>query len=341
MNILKTSVHQINHAASEVRLLPAASDNQDLVDYIYELLEKIARADSKRKFRFASATGEVNNLITRITAGEDFNTQTTAIADRLMRKEQNAQADIEHLKHDIQKGVVFHILFEDDEVTKLIISKADHAEYLDDQDLKKRKGLPKKKKTYKAFLVEFSEALAVGELYVYDTNATISRYWWDNFLELDEVNTDTHNTDEAFNAIDKKILGKIKKEYPADHNILRNRIIGYFRSNESFELEGFIENAIGDYDPVDPRLKVAALKKQIRELPEKQGFDSQFTIKPEVIKAKRVRNIVPLSEKIDLYIKEYVEDLQEIITPEIDNGIKYIRIKTDTGYEAFKNVTQQ
>jgi len=339
MEIVKTSIHKINHAANEVAISNITPDNQDLTDYLNELLEKIANIDSRRKFQFSSDATEVLTRIGRILKDEEFEKETFAIADRLMRKEQNAQSDISHLKHDIQKGVLFQIVFKQDDQYRLIISKADHAAYLDETDLKRRQGLPEKKKTYKAFLVEFDDELAIERLFVYDTNANIARYWWSDFLELKEYNTNETNTDTAFDAITRRVLSKIKEKFPSDHNILKNRIIGYFRSNEGFEIDSFIENAIGNYDPVDPNFKVKDFKKRLKELPEKEDFDSQFTIAPEVIKARKVRTIVPLNDKLDLYIKEYVPELNQVIKPYESGGVKYIQIRTDSGYEAFKQKT--
>lgn len=335
MEINSIVLHQIDHVGSVIKQLNVAQDNEDFKLYINELLNKITDAENKRQFIFESEDTEVKLLIEKIIKGDDFLKAAEKIADRLMRKEQNAQSDIEHLKHEVQKGILVQALVEIGNKRKLVIAKADHIEYLDDQNLKQRKGLPLKKKLYKALMLEFNKKNEILDIFVYDTNSRIAKYWWSDFLELTELNTDEHNTELAFDAIDN-LLGKIKKDYPADHNILRNRSLGYFKSNREFKIEHFIKSAIGNYEAVNSLFKIDAFKTKLLNLPEKLKFDAQFSIKPEIIKAKKLRNIVVLNDKMDLHIKEHIQNWGNVIEAETIKGQKYIRIKTDLGYEAFK-----
>lgn len=338
MNTVNITLHKIDHDAKKVSLLEISKDNEDLNGYIKALLEKIAEAGSKRKFEFESNTTEIKKIIDSIITNKNYEKEAEKAAKRLLIKEQRAQEQIEHLLHEVQKGVLVQALIEINGEKRFIISKAEYNQYLDELEMKQRQGLPIKKKIYKAFMVEYNKKGVQTNLYVYDTNSNISKYWWQDFLELNEVNTDENNTNEAFETITKNALGKLKSEFPADHNILRNRILGYFKSNKDFEMDHFIETAIGDYEPVDKDFKVAELKTKIRNLPEKKGFDSQFTIKPEVIKAKKLKEIVHLNENIDLHINSHVGDLHEIIEAVKVKGEKYIRIRSDAGYEAFKTI---
>jgi hypothetical protein len=340
MKILEISLHQIDHVNSVIQPLSIPKDNDDLITYLKELIIKISETDGKRQFIFESDTTEVKKLIDNIIEGSDFKSATAKIADRLMRKEQNAQSDIEHLKHEIQKGILIQAKLEINASYKVIIAKADHTEYLDDQNLRNRKGLPVKRKLYKALMMDFDRKGSIENIYVYDTNLNIARYWWSDFLELQELNTDEHNTTMAFDYIAQRLLGKLKNEFPADHNIIRNRVLGYFRSNRDFEIKHFVKHVVGNYEPVNESLDVEKLKEKIYSLPEKKGFDAQFSIKSEVIKARKLRSIVELNDKMDLHIKEYMPNIQRIIEPIIIKGEKYIRIKTEAGYEAFKTAEE-
>lgn len=68
----------------------------------------------------------------------------------------------------------------------------------------------------------------VEEVIVYDTNSSMSKYWWGDFLELSEVYTNKHNTITAFDAIDKGVFTKMKKDFPQDYVYLRNSTVRYF-----------------------------------------------------------------------------------------------------------------
>jgi hypothetical protein len=340
MEILSTAIYHIDHSKTDVAPVPIPDDNADLSTYIEELLAKIAKDDSNRLFSFVSETGEGHTNITDLLNKEHHESATRQIARRLLYKEQNKQADIAHLIHDIPRGVLIIILFEDDNgSTRLIISKADHARYLNEQDFTLEQGLPYEKKTYKAFLADLDEENEVERIYIYDTNAKIAKYWYEDFLELKEVNTDEFNTGTAFDAIEKNILNKFKNDFPSDYHIIRNRVIGYFRSKESFELQEFIDEAIGaDYDPVNPAFKpkISDITKKIKDLPSKKNFDSQFTIEKSTIKARQVNSVVKLNDTMDLHIKDFVGDLHQVIKAVEENGLKYIKIRTDEGYKAFK-----
>jgi hypothetical protein len=337
MNILNNALHLVDVATSSVSPISISGPNDDLKTYIEELLQKITSAESKRKFKFERDTTEVKASMDRMLQGEDFSMISRTVAERLLTNETTAQAGIAQLTHEIQKGVLIQAMIEKDGSKLFVIAKADHSNYLDDQQYRTRQGLPIKKKIYKAFLAQFELSGRITQTYVYDTNASVAKYWWSDFLELTEVNTDEHNTDKAFESIDKGVMAKIKDHYRADHNILRNRMLGFFRSSQVFEMDRFIENAIGDYDPVNSDLDIDDLKSKIRDLPARRGFDTQFNIRVEVIKAKKLKNVIPINDKIELHINDYIGDLSQIIHAYVRDGEKYIRIKTDTGYEAFKN----
>lgn len=336
MIILSNSLHIIDIERSTIRSIQVDSTNADLREYISDLMQKVARSESKRKFEFASNTTEVKSSIDRMINGGDFSELAGINANRLLRVETQVQEETEHLRYEIQKGALIQVLLEGEGRKQIVFAKADHITYLDETELRNRNGFPVRKKIYKAFLADYDQTGAVRSLYVFDTNLGMAKYWWSGFLELTEVVTDEQNTEKAFDSVDRLVLSPIREEFRADHNILRNRVLGYFRSNREFELDSFLENVIGDYVPVNDNFNVEKFKEKIKALPDKKGFDTQFNIEVEVIKARKLKNIVPINDKIDLHIKDFVDDLDRIIESYKYQGEKYIRIKTDTGYEAFK-----
>jgi hypothetical protein len=335
MRIKYTSLHHIDHLNDKVQEVEIKNQGEQLSTYIERLLEEIIESSSKRSFDFQSDTTEVRSSISKMLA-ENYAEASSINASRLLQIEKDAQERIRHLNAEIQQGSLFHAYVEDENDARfIIISKADHNEYLDELDFELRRGLPWKKRVFKAILVTFEEE-QVNSVYVYDTNSKLSTYWWNAFLELKERYTDIHNTKTSLHTIDRKIFSQIKEKYPADHVILRNSAIGYFRNKDEFDLSEFINQTFRNYYPVDNTLPLEKIIGQTEKLPERWGFDRRFAIKKDEIN-KRAVNKIKLSNNIDLLIKDHIENLNGTITAEEDQeGNKYVKIKSEEGYKAFK-----
>ncbi|MBK9419443.1 MAG: nucleoid-associated protein [Flavobacteriales bacterium] len=197
---------------------------------------------------------------------------------------------------------------------------------------------------FKAFSCCFTDAEEIIDVKVFDTNPTLSKYWWEQFLELEKVHSDEDNTENAFEAIDKTVMSQLKRAHPQDYTHLRNSCVRYFRSKATFEMQNFLDEAIGDYEPYDPKLKIEDVKKQVRELPTRNArkpFDEQFTIVKDRVKA-RFLTTIKLTEQIDLKLKEDVPDIDHVITAYQDSdGTKYVRIRSEVGYQYFNDRKQK
>ena len=131
---------------------------------------------------------------------------------------------------------------------------------------------------------------------------------------------------------DPDAFSKIKSEFPADHTIIRNSAISYFRTKDEFEINDFLSETFNNYSPIDPNLtnrKIDDFKNNAKELPQRWGFDNRFTIEKKEVK-KRVVNTIQLTDSIDLVLKDYIPNLKDSIKSEIDNeGTKWVKIKSD------------
>lgn len=343
MDIIFSKLYRIDVHIPQLEELPNTGVHSDLSGYITQLIEDISEDEDNKEFSFPSETTEVRNLInTAITTAEYDNTSLN-IARRLLDKEIAAQAhlDSHHLNKEIPKGMlVFAMIQITSEIKKYIISKAEYSEFIDDITFQRRQGPPIKKKIYKAFSLDVKDNLEVQKVAIYDTSTTLSKYWWREFLELAEKRNDNDNTKSAFDVIDLKILTPIKKDYKRDYVALRNCIVHYFRSNEEFRLNHFLETAIGDYAPFDNTLNIAEIKNKIREAPAKYKFDNRFGIIKKLIKAKFIKDI-PLTEQIELRLKEDVPDLANVIYRKVINNRKYVLIRSDAGYDYFPDFVEQ
>ena len=85
-----------------------------------------------------------------------------------------------------------------------------------------------------------------------------------------------------------------------------------------------------DDDPVDiDAAKVADIREKILQLPEKKGFDRQFNSAPKTINA-RIRKTYEVNDGIQLKITDAIENLNEtIVAYQDENGVRYLRIKTN------------
>lgn len=334
MEIKHTSLHHIDHENEKVLQIDITNYGSALTNYIKRLIVDLTESNKKRSFLFQRETTEVKVAIDNFLR-EEYEPGTNNNAERLMEIEKSKQEELSHLVN-IQKGSLFQAVIIRDGVYNVIISKAEHDEFLDEKDFEIHRGLPWKKRVFKALLIIYDENNIEQDIFVFDTNTTMAKYWWRDYLELKEKLTDSHNTKRALEMLDKKVFPNLKKNHPADHSIIRNSAIGYFRSNEDFELQDFTDTVFDGYEPIDPKLKVQPLINKTKELPEKWGFDARFHIEKKDIN-KRAGRKIHLSEKIDLVIKDYLENLEDVIMAEKDQeGNKYLKIRTNEGYDRFQ-----
>ena len=159
---------------------------------------------------------------------------------------------------------------------------------------------------------------------------TVAKYWYDNFLELDQVVSDEVNTDKAFRAIESTLNRNVKNIAPRDHTLLRNTMITYFRSNDFIDYDTMIRNTVENYHPVElEQEKLEKVIEKLRELPEKHNFDNQFNTVSSAINA-RIRKVYDVCHGVQLKITDAIEDFDDTIKAYRENdGNRYIRIKTD------------
>lgn len=221
---------------------------------------------------------------------------------------------------------------------KLILAKADYAEFMEELSGDKKLGLPTKKKIYKAVSIEYVYAnheYIISNVLVCDTSSRDAKYWWRSFLELKELRTNELNTINAYKAIKDKVISPIRKDYKTDFINLFNFNLAYFSSNDNFNIDEYIQK-IQDYIPVDQNLNKESLINKLHNLPEIGKFDRTFQKQPTSINDRMRRQVVRLADNLDLSIKGQIENLQSVIKAELDNqGNKIVVIYSDEGYEHF------
>jgi hypothetical protein len=339
MNIIFNHLYKIDIVANAVEPLPKIEGENDLKSYVLELVTNVLDGSDRRGYVFERENTEIKTLLTRILLEEEgmYERITEQIAARLLAKEVEAQAKIEKLNVKVQKGVVVISLVQfSNDKCKILISKADYDDFIDAVNYKKRAGLPLRKKIFKAFIADVNEENEIINTSVYDTNSTFSVYWWRDFLELREVNSDEYNTKKAFDVIEAKILTPIKRTSKTDYINLWNTSVHYFRIKSEFILEDFIGQVFTDYLPFDSKVDVDCLIEKARSLPEKHKFDSRFSIIQKLI-TKRFKKTITLTPQIELHLKEDIDIKTIIKVHESIDGAKYVMIRSNDGFEYFKD----
>jgi hypothetical protein len=313
----------------------------DLDEYLQNLINNVIDAPNNRFFQFESGTTEVHTNISRFIDNykdeTGFQKLSNFLARRLLKKEIEANQQIQRLRKSLKKGSLIISFIELEDGFLLILTKVEHQSYLNTKELLKEIGLPYDKKELRTCIIKFDEDKEIVEIIVTDSNPKLSTYWYKDFLELTELNSDEKNTNIAFKSIEY-VISKIKKHSPSDHTILRNTIIGYFKSHETFNFEELIKTLQG-YDPENPdKVNMSDIVQELKRLPDKKRFDKTFNIVPEIIKG-RIKNIYKISDKIELATLDHIDKLKNVIrSVEKDNGDMVIEIKTENKevFEAFK-----
>lgn len=314
------------------------ANEQNISDYIWELITNCVDTEGDREYIFESTLQTMQDHLNKIILNTNRDEICEKIAKKLLAVEKDTKDKIARLNKDIPNGVLMISYAKMTETEyKIVITKADYTEFLEELSGDKKSGLPTKKKIFKSFIMNVTidgDNYDIGKILTFDSNtSTKAIYWWKTFLELSEVRDDEKNTLTAYHAIKKEILEPIRKKHPEDFLYLRNATIAYFRGEGEFNLIHYKDNILGNYLPVDNTLKINDLRTKIAKLPEKHKFDPVFQKKTDVVRDK-FKDVIKLTDEIELKIKQDILNIKRVIKPHIDNeGKQYVMILSPDGYK--------
>lgn len=334
MIIIFQKAYKFNLDTNAVNEVPIPEEETDFSEYVKQLILDVVSDNHGRKFLFPGEESRTMADMGAILDG-DRGPAARKLARRLMTEENKAQERIARLKKEIQRGIMIQALITMGEVKYFLIIKAEHFDYIDENSTQLATGLPIKKKIFKSFNAKFDGNDTPLFAMVSDNKAEISTYWWQDFLELEEEYTDEYNTVKSFDVIEKKIFIPMKENFPRDYLYLRNATITYFRSKKEFILDKYVRDVIESYEPIDPDNDMDRVAERIRSLGESGKFNTRFLIVKEKLK-KRIITTLRLTPQLDLVIKENIKWDNSVQAIEED-GIKYIMIQSEDGYNYFKN----
>lgn len=320
-----TKLHHIDVESKKIETREV--EEGDLENYIQHLIGLVLLRPEDRLFEIKSNETEVVATIKKSLKEEiQPDEATLIIANRLLDTETKTQE--RYKVAEIQKGSLIQSYISINDISMYLIAKVEHNLYLDEMDFKKHIGLPYEKHILKTCLIKLDDQNNFDEIVVTDTNQTVSAYWWNDFLELNRLNSDETNTTLAFKAIEQVLIKKVKTKSPYDYYNLRNNLVGYFKTQTVFVFDNMIENVFGDYEPGVDNLDINELKTTVRELPNKKNFDRNFDIVKSRVNAY-VKKSYQVNKCIDINIHDHIEDSTMIKSYSEQNGEKFISIKTD------------
>lgn len=333
---LRYSVHPIDIAEVKVKAR-SIQDGADLVSFARNLISSTALANEHRKFRWPTESALVPGLLrTLVSNAAEFTETTQILAERLHQKEINAQKEVAHLNVEVQKGSLLQMVFKQEGTPHVLLVKAQLESFLNSTEYKRTEGYPIEDAVLKMCLVEFDAQHRPITVSVSDSNSRLSTFWWKDFLELTEVSTDESNTTTALHAMNALLVRKLKKDYKSDYYQLNNNLIGYFRTRKDYNHAKMLDYVFGDYNPIDKQLSLQELWDTAKALPSKKGFDQRFKIDADSVD-KRRRTVVPLTDQINLEIKDAIENLPETIRSGLlEDGTKGVFVRSDSGFEHFR-----
>jgi hypothetical protein len=338
LEVLEYSLHRIDVKTGAPVSMALDGTAEGLKTYTELVLTELLESPRSRYFQFKDMDELVPSSLVAILDGEDWITKSTQIAQKLYDVELVVQDNIKHLT-DVRMGGLLQLKVKHDECIKFVIIKIDNSEYLDEDNLDLKSGLPtSKSRLQKAAVITFTPEHTVDEVIVSDSKSTITAYWYLSFLMAEQLQDSETNTKNAFYAIDNLLTKEVKKVSPVDYWFLRNEILNHFRNEDSLAYDELVDKVKAHKPETDEfKEKFESFVDKFENLPTKapKPFDTQFDLVPTAIKA-RISKKVFLDINFELRINGEIDDLKSRIFAEQDDKGKFIKIYSDKGYDEFK-----
>ena len=263
MEILKLLSHNI--LVEEEKIVENKITNEEAKDFFNSIIDEVLEKETKKSYKPRTPTTEVISIITKVLKDMDSNEELLVnISKRLLKYEISTQKDIDKLGTKIKKGCLLQAYIKKNEKKYFIITKIEATDGLDMTELRMRAILPFSKKIIKNALFEINEDEEFGDIFLSDTNANISKYWYDDFLELEEMTTDEMNTQKTYGIVMREIKNKLEKISPSDYTFCRNACITFFKTKGTFDLNDAINDIFLSYNFEDEAIKKEEIIEKIK-----------------------------------------------------------------------------
>lgn len=336
ISILYSSIYHIDNDIKQV--FEKKLGENDAKNYVAQVISDLMVISNTRKCEFKK-DAKLIFFIDDITKNYDEaaitiedkeilrqNDNKRKIAEQLLNAEIKAKKHEKNLKMTITKGSLLQALVETESGYCFILSKIEHEPYIDNEEMKKRYGLPYKKITLKCCTIDMNENFDIVEIKVSDTASSIAKYWREDFLEVNTLINNTDNTKTMYSSVNKVLRRYLKAKSPKDFNFMQQKVNHYIASNPEYKHSEMIDYLMGTFSP-DERLDIDKTRMitELKNIPEKYSIDSQFEIDLKSVQ-KGLKQQVTVSDGIDLSYEGNPDELKKKIKGVMENGFKVLKI---------------
>lgn len=125
-------------------------------------------------------------------------------------------------------------------------------------------------------------------------------YWKDSFLHICQRQDEYYNTHQVMQAYKKFVTDELPQQYEVSKADLLNRSVSFFKENESFDMDDFARDVIGQPEVIDSF-------KQYREQYEQENdvqLPDNFGISEGAVKkqARSYRSVIKLDKNFHIYV---------------------------------------
>ncbi len=258
-----------------------------------------------------------------------------SFAGTLAKAEEAANKKIESMRGEVKKGsLVLAVVWDEAQGLCTVLAKVDHSKWVNGEDLTIKIGFPfDDKDIWKTALVRLAgeKELALGDVSVYMDRP--AAYWTDGFLGVVKERTDGDNTEIACRRIGKAISNTLPGIRALE---LWNTFLQKMKTTSEMNYPEFVDGLVGS-EPADPDMK--KLRDELLLLPEKFGFDTQFTVVDKALPKSQMQQVLPVNAHMDLILKQGEYDPAQLIMTEADgNGDRWLKIRCteEKTYRRFK-----
>ncbi len=306
-------------------------NTNDLLQFLKTIAADTRKSSSKRAAKF-----KINSIVklslTKILTGTDVDKNANVIAQALLDSEKAYNKKLQNLKKELKKGSLVITRFKTEAQEVLLVCKIDFEKFLEEKTYEQKLGLSVDKAMLKSCLINIDNSKLEDSLLLADSNSSISKFWWDEFLKAEFVRNDSQNTSAAFELFESS-LSNIYKHSPEDHTDIRNNLISYFKTTKVFKYEEMVERVITHYDPMSNKVKTKDIEKKFKKVMDEGEFDGTFNIVTKEVRA-RAKKVYKLDGDIELTAHGSTEN---IYSATIKND-SYVLVKTVQSTDSFKTL---
>lgn len=331
-------VHKIDRSCDYAEKIEF--NTRDVEGYVSELITEIINNVNYRHHKILSTTSEVFSIIKKyLTRLQPEEAILNNIANRYWRSENDAAEKVKGLKVQIKKGFLIEALLAVEENYYYFISKVEVDDFIDEEELTRKQGLPYKEKALKSCIFIFDSQKQLLEVLVSDKNKT--KYWSEDFLDLEECTDNESSTKKIYDLIERKIrIGTSKSK--KDYYLLRESLISYFRNPREFVLEEMYDLIFDTYEPLDREfVNVVEIKNKIADEIKKKKLDTEFSVVPKAVE-KKTKTSIRINSFINIELEGEANNFGTMIIPVKEEGNHYLKVEADKEiYEFFNKIRSE